>query len=215
MVRRTEHFRDRRRPLRWTERHATSAALVLLTCGALLVTAGCSSGGSGTAAGSSNASSVAGANMAGPAAEVVVSRAAIADVPHPWVLSTPESAVRSYLAWTSYAYRIATSEVASTTMGPDEDVRVDSYIQFNLEKSRVIDQSLTSISFGTSSVEGTHTLVPTKEKWTYSYVSIQSPGGKILGGPYSASYDATYTVVRSGKDWVVYSVAAKPLGTVK
>lgn len=152
--------------------------------------------------------------MAGPAQKVYVSRAALASKPQPWVLKTPEAAVKSYLDWTSYAYRIATSDVATPTMSAAEAVRVDSYNQFNLEKSRLIDQTLDSISFGKASAGSTSTLVPTKEKWTYRYVSISS-GGKTIGGPYSASYTATYTVVKTAKGWVVDSVKAKALGAVK
>jgi hypothetical protein len=153
--------------------------------------------------------------MAGPAANVVVTRAAIDNVPKPWDLKTPQSAVRSYLDWTSYAYRIATSNVASQTMTGDELARVDSYIQFNLEKSRLIDQTLSSITFGPASAVGTTTVVPTKEKWTYRYISIKAPGGAVLGGPYTAAYDATYALVEQGGSWVVVSVTAKANGAVK
>ena len=152
--------------------------------------------------------------MAGAAADVHVMPEAVKNKPHPWILSTPESAVRSYLDWTSYAYRIGQSDAATATMGPSEGVRVDSYIQYNIEKSRLIDQTLQSVSLGTPTVGTTSTLVPTKEQWSYRYVSTQT-AGKVEGGPYSASYEATYTVVKSGKNWVVDSVAAKALGEVK
>ena len=202
------------RAARRSPRYAASCAALVLLGAAVLVLVGCSSGNSGTSSGSSAATATVGANMAGPQMDVHISQQMINTMPAAWVLSTPQSAVRSYLAWTSYAYRIATSAVASPTMGPDEDVRVDSYMQYNLEKSRLIDQTLTSISFGKVSVESTHTLVPTHEKWTYSYRSI-ALGNKVLGGPYTESYSATYTVVKTGKNWAVYSVAANPLGTVK
>jgi hypothetical protein len=153
--------------------------------------------------------------MAGAVQDVVVTRAAIDSKPQPWLLTTPDSTVRSYLEWTSYAYRIATSDVATPTMSGDEAVRVDSYIQLNLQKSQLIDQTLTSLSFGKSSTVGTRTLVPTKEKWAYSYISIKSPGGKVIAGPYTATYTATYSLMRSGKGWVVDAVDAKPVGTVK
>jgi hypothetical protein len=193
---------------------------MLLSCAVLFAMVGCSSTGAGSAGtvaspGSTDASVSVGAHMSGAATEVVVSQAAVASRPAPWSLTSPESAVRSYLAWTSYGYRTATSAIASPTMGPEESVRVDAYVQLNLEKGRLIDQALTSISFGKTSVEGTQTLVPTKEKWTYSYISIKAPGGTVLAGPYPASYDATYTVVESGGSWRVYAVTAKALGTVK
>jgi hypothetical protein len=180
---------------------------------AALALAGCN-GGSGAAAGSSTTTATVGANMAGPQLTVHISQQTIAAAPAPWALSTPQSTVRSYLDWTSYAYRIATSAVASPTMGADEFVRVDAYLQYNLEKSRLIDQTLTSISFGKTSVEGTHTLVPTKETWSYAYRSI-ALGNKVIGGSYTASYTVTYTLARSGKSWIVWSEVAKPAGTVK
>jgi hypothetical protein len=135
--------------------------------------------------------------------------------PKPWVLSTPQDAVRSYLDWTSYAYRIGMSSAASATMSPYEGVRVDGYVQYNIQKRRLMDQKAESLTFGTPSVGSTSTLVPVKEEWTYRYVSVEK-GNKVLGGPYTASYDVTYTVVKSKNgDWVVDSVAAKPKGEVK
>jgi hypothetical protein len=187
-----------------------------LACVALLGMAGCSGGTSGarTIAGSSNASGTVGANMAGVQMEVHISQQALNTMPGARVLTTPESAARSYLAWTSYAYRIAQSVVATPTMGADEAVRIDSYIQYNLEKKRLLDQSLQSITFRKPSIEGTRTLVPTKEKWTYRYISIDA-GNKVLGGPYSASYDATYTIVKTARGWVVDSAKAKSVGEIK
>ena len=152
--------------------------------------------------------------MAGPSQQVIISKQALANKPKPWILSTPESAVRSYIDWTSYAYRIASSDVATPTMGAKLAVRVDSYTQYNLEKSRVIDQTLKSIIFGTPSVGSTSTLLPAKEDWTYRYVSIKTVG-QTIGGPYSISYDTVYTVVKTDKGWVVDSIKVKALGTVK
>jgi hypothetical protein len=189
-------------------------ALCCLAFVALLAASGCS-GGKSTGTGGSETSATVGAHMAGPAADVHVTAEAFATKPKPWVLSTPQSAVRSYLDWTSYAYRIATSDVASPTMGPDEAVRVDSYIQYNIEKSQVIDQTLSSITFGTPSAGTTSTLLPAKEDWTYRYVSTKT-AGKTVGGPYSASYDTVYTVVKSNTGvWQVYSLKATAQGTVK
>lgn len=145
---------------------------------------------------------------------VTISATAFQARPKPWVLATPKSAVRSYLDWTSYAYRITESTVATPTMSTGQEVHVDSYIQLNLQKSQLIDQSLVSITFGKPSVEGTHTLVPVKEKWSYRYVSTKEVG-KTIAGPYSASYDSTYTLVKSGKNWIVDSVEAKAIGAVK
>jgi hypothetical protein len=153
--------------------------------------------------------------MAGPVVDVNVTKEALDSRPRPWSLTTPESSVRSYLDWTSYAYRTAQSQVAEGTMSTYEEVHVSSYIQYNIQKSRLLDQTLTSITFGKPSIEASRAILPAKEKWTYRYVSIAT-AGETLGGPYSASYDTTYTVVRSKTgDWVVDSVEARALGKVK
>jgi len=184
---------------------------------ALLAAAGCSASGKSASngAGASESSGVAGASMAGPVVDINVTPSAVASRPKPWVLSTPQSAVRSYLDWISYAYRTGNSSAAKATMTSYEEVRVDSYVQFNIEKTQLIDQTLTSITFGKPSVGSTSTLVPAKETWTYRYVSIKPPGGKVVGGPYTASYDTTYTVLSTAKGWLVDSVAAESVGKVK
>lgn len=184
---------------------------------ALLGIAGCSGSGSNGASsgsGSQDASGVVGAHMAGPAVDINVTGEAVASKPKPPVLTTPESAVRSYLDWVSYAYRIGTSEVATPTMTPLEGVRIDSYTQYNLQKLQLLDQTLKSITFGKANIEGSRAIVPATEKWDYRYVSIKT-AGKTVGGPYSASYDTTYTLVRSGQSWVVDSVDAAASGKVK
>ena len=156
-----------------------------------------------------------GAGMAGPVVDVQVTQEALDSKPDPWVLTTPEDAVRSYLAWTSYAYRIGQSQVAVPTMSAYEEVRVDSYVQYNLQKYRLIDQTLDSISFGTPKIEAARAVLPAKETWTYRYVSIQN-AGETLEGPYSASYETTYTVIKNDNgEWVVDKVDATALGTVK
>jgi hypothetical protein len=153
--------------------------------------------------------------MAGPAAVVHVTEAAVKATPAPWVLTSPQSTVRSYLDWTSYAYRIGQSSMASVTASANEEVRVDSYNQYNIEQKRLIDQKLVALTLGTPSTGSTSTLVPAHEQWTYSYLST-AEGNKLLGGPYSASYDSTYTVIEQKKgDWVVDSVHATPRGPVK
>ncbi len=179
--------------------------------------AGCSAKGTTTGAeGSAETTGGAGHSMAGSVTDIYISDEALASKPKEPVLNTPEDAVRSYLDWTSYAYRIAQSPVATPTMSPYEEVRIDSYVQYNLQRDRVLDQTLTTLTLGKPSIDGTRAIVPAQEKWTYSYVSIK-PGGKVLGGPYTASYDTTYTVIRPGKAriWVVDSVTAQAQGTVK
>jgi hypothetical protein len=153
--------------------------------------------------------------MAGPAAEVNVTQAAVDAAPAPWNLKTPQTAIRSYLDWTSYAYSIGQSFVATPTMSAQEDVRVDGYIQYNIQQSRLISQKLVSITFGKPKVTATSTLVPVKENWTYSYIST-AVGNKVVGGPYTATYDATYTVIKAkGGTWIVDSVDAKAEGALQ
>jgi hypothetical protein len=134
--------------------------------------------------------------------------------PAPWDRSTPEAAVRSYLDWTTYAYRMVNSDLATQTMSAEEEVRVSSYVQLNKEAGKLINQRLVSLDFGKASKEATRSLVPTRESWEYSYLSIGAL--KSLTPTYTASYEVTYTVISPKKGiWVVDSVAAKPLGEVK
>jgi hypothetical protein len=212
MVRATERLRNGRTLRRVTLMLVAAAIACLLVLGM----AGCSEVGTGASTGKGSAdTSVTSGHMAGPPLEVHISQATVGQQPAPWVLTTPESAVRSFLAWTAYAYRIGQSEAATRTMSATEEVQVDSYCQYNLEKGRLLDETLTSIAFGKASVGATHTLVPTKESWKYSYLSVKE-GNATLGGPYSAEYETTYTVVKNTRgEWLVDSVKAKPLGTVK
>lgn len=191
-------------------------AVCCLIGAALAGVAGCSNSKlAGDPPGTGDGSVGASGQPAAAAGGVRVSQEALKTAPKPWVLTTPESAVRSYLAWTSYAYRIGKSSVAVPTMGSREEVRVDSYIQNNIEQSRLIDQTLQSIEFGKPTVKNGGVLVPAQETWTYRYVST-TDAGRTVSGPFSASYETTYTVVKSEKGvWVVDSVAARPYGTVK
>lgn len=128
------------------------------------------------------------------------------------VNSDPESAVRSYLGWITLAYRILNSDVASPTLTPDEEVRVNSYVEFNRQQGRAIDQRLVEFKVvELTSVGSTATLVA-QESWRYRYISTQS--GKYDGESHAVSYDTTYTVV-SGPDgaWRVDSVQAAPVGS--
>lgn len=196
----------------WSAGVAAAACLVVVVLLSGAASSGCGSGGN---AGSAEETRTIGARMAGPVVDVNVTPEALASKPKPWVLSTPESAVRSYVDWVSYAYRIGQSEVAEPTMTSYEEVRISSYVQYNIQKSRLLDQTLESIEFGTPSVEGTRAVLPAKEKWKYRYVSIEI-AGKTIGGPYSQTYEATYTLVRNEQgDWVVDSVDAKAAGKVK
>ena len=214
MVRTTEDGRSARRVAArstWKFARLAVACLALVT---LFAASGCSgSGQSSSGAGSSTA--VPGAHMGGAAATVHVSEAVFKNNPQPWNLKTPESAVRSYLDWTSFGYRIGQSDIATATMGPGEEVRVNALVQVNIQQSRLMDAKLTTITIGPVATAGKTSTVPTKEAWTYSYLSIDK-GNKVVGGPYQASYDVTYTVVQDKKgNWIVDSVKATSHGEVK
>lgn len=215
-MRTTKHLKDRWHPEFGSARLGRLVAVCCVAGAVLLTMVGCSGASSTTSgtAGSAEASAPVGRNMAGAAQDVIVSKAAIANRPKPWVLTSPESAVRSYLDWVSYAYRIGESAVATPTMSASQEVRVDSYTQLNLQNGKLLDQTLSSITFRKATIKGTRALLPVRENWTYRYVSIKT-AGQTLEGPYSASYDTTYTVVKTKRGWVVDTVAVKPLGTVK
>jgi hypothetical protein len=209
-----EYAPDRQHSSSRLVRAFRTAAVACLVFVVLVLAAGCSNDVSaGTAA--RETTPTVGAHMAGPVIDVNVTPAVLAATPAPWDLTSPSSAARSYLEWTAYAYRTAQSSVATPTMSSAEQVRLDSYIQYNLEKSRLIDETLVSITFGIPSTTASGTVLPAKEKWTYSYLSVE-PGNKVLGGPFTASYESTYTVVKTARgEWVVDSAVAKPTGTVK
>lgn len=155
-----------------------------------------------------------GAAMAGAVVDVNVSEEALASQPEGMDLSTPEAAVRAYLDWTSYAYRIAQSRVALPTMSTYQEVRVDSYVQYNIQQGRLLDQTLTELAFGEPREDAERVHVPVRETWEYSYVSIER-AGEVVSGPHTVSYDATYTVIPQGDDWVVNEVKATALGPVE
>ena len=126
-------------------------------------------------------------------------------------LATPEAAIRSYADWISYAYRILDSDTATQTFTPNEEVRVDAYVQYNLIEGRAIEQYLERSAYKRvkPSSEDTVTLAGS-EFWRYRY--IDPVRQRYTTGPLEASYDATYTVVRSEDGlWRVDAVEAKRL----
>jgi len=133
--------------------------------------------------------------------------------PSPPVLTTPIDAVRSYLDWISYAYRVSDSDVASATFSPSEEVRVNSYVEYNRERGRAIEQHLTHLGLEEPDLVGTRTTVTGQESWRYRYISLRT--SRYLGGWLTATYDTTYTVVRERRGWVVDRVEAQPRGPVK
>jgi hypothetical protein len=109
---------------------------------------------------------------------------------------------------------MANSDIATLTMGPREEVRVNSYAQMNKEQGRVLDQKLVLIKFGTPKIKDNQATIPAHEEWEYRYLGLADE--KPTSPLYKASYDTTYTVVSMTKGrWVVDNVEAKALGEVK
>ena len=155
-----------------------------------------------------------GYGMGGVDQDVALLAEWIENEPAPWDLGTPESAVRSYLDWVTYAYRVAESDVASLTQSPYQMVRIDAYIQANLQEERLLDQTLVSLTLGEPVIDGDKATVTAKEEWTYRYVSIVEAGA-TLEGPYPATYETTYMLVKSEQGWVVDDIEVKAIGDVK
>lgn len=123
------------------------------------------------------------------------------------VLLTPESAITSYLKWISFAYRVGDSSVASQTFTPYEEVRVNSYVQYNKQEGRAIDQRLTALRVKSATIAEATATVTAHEEWSYRYISLRT--GKYDGPQRSASYESTYTVVRGTDElWRVDKVEA-------
>jgi hypothetical protein len=129
-------------------------------------------------------------------------------------LASPDAAVRSYLDWTSFSYRMANSELATLTCTPEWGVHIDSYIQLNRQETqRGIDQLLTRFEKRSESVDGTRAVLVAYEEWDYRYFSLVDE--RYLSPVHKASYDTTYTLVTDGGRWLVDDVAATPLTPLK
>lgn len=127
---------------------------------------------------------------------------------------TPEACVRSYLDWVSHAYRVTNSAKAAATFDGYEEVRVDSYVQYNMQQSRGIDRRLEALDIRSSSSKGTTATIAAKEQWRYRYFNLATR--KYSTPVYFASYDSTYTLVRQRDGgWLVHRVEADPIGEVK
>lgn len=148
-----------------------------------------------------------------PAVSSSVDAAGDAVEPARWNLATPESAVRSYLDWVSFSYRMANSEVATATMTPDESVRVDSYIELNRQKGQGIEQTLESFEVRSATRNGETAVVTAQETWRYRYFSLGTLA--YVSETLAASYDTTYTVIRQDGGWVVDRVEAAAEGKVQ
>ena len=179
-------------------------AVALATAG--LLVGCCEKAGGGGASG--DASGTAGPAFNGAPLDAPV-------VPGAPDLSKPLPAIRSYLAWAAFAYRMANSDIASRTMTPYEGVRVDSYIQLNREKGRGIEQQLTA--FKPVELEASRTpeavLFTASETWRYRYFSLDAK--RYLSDWYTTSYETTYSVVATEGVWLVDYVEATALTPVK
>ncbi|MHB1017875.1 MAG: hypothetical protein ACYC2X_08330 [Coriobacteriia bacterium] len=200
-------------------RAARTKAFIAIVAGvalalAVLSLAGCAPEQDAEQAGAPTAEEPKGFGMGGVDQPVAILASALEDQPVPWDLGTPESAVRSYLDWVSYAYRITESEAASQTQSAYQLVRTDAYIQANLQEQRLLDQTLTSIKLGEPSIEGSTAVVPADEVWSYRYVSIVE-AGETLSGPHTAHYKTTYTLVQTENGWVVDNITVEPVGDVE
>ncbi len=133
--------------------------------------------------------------------------------PPPPALKEPRTAVYSYLLWISYAYRVLNSDVASRTFDPFEEVRVNSYVMYNLQEGRAIDQRLLEAKIKDSESKGDTATVSLREDWVYRYISTKT--GKYTTPALNASYDTTYTVVKLKDSWVVHSVEATSSAPIK
>lgn len=130
--------------------------------------------------------------------------------PPPPMLNDPRTAVYSYQLWISYAYRVLKSEVASRTFDSFEEVRVDSYVMYNFQQGRAIDQRLLAAKLKAWESAGSTATVSMHEEWAYRYISTQT--GKYTTPVLKAAYETTYTVVRQKDNWVVHSVEASSSG---
>jgi hypothetical protein len=131
-----------------------------------------------------------------------------ASVPPMPDLSAPIPAVRAYLDWSSFSYRMANSDISSATMSPYEAVRVDSYIQLNREKNRAIEQALTEYAPAEVSRTATRAVVTAVETWRYRYFTLDTQ--RYLTDSYTTTYDATYSVIATQGVWYVDAVEATP-----
>lgn len=136
--------------------------------------------------------------------------------PAPPALADPEGAVRSYLAWVSYAYLIGDFQVAESVMTADEAVRVDAYIELNRQAGKRIEQQVQALELhrvDSGEVTASAT-VAGREQWRYRYLSAD--GRRALTEWYTSSYETTYTLLADDRGrWLVTSVMATPLTEVR
>lgn len=132
-------------------------------------------------------------------------------VPPPPQLRDPKTAVYSYLLWISYAYRILNSDVATMAFSEYEEVRVNSYVEFNRQEGRAIDQRLIDFKIKDVESKGDTATVTAREQWRYRYIDITT--GDYQGPALDVTYDTKYTVVdKKEKGWLVDEVTANAVG---
>lgn len=173
------------------------ALLAAVLLGSLLVS-GCSGATSGKASGTASTDTSAGAFPA--------TTPKPGEQPPPPMLRDPRTAVYSYQLWISYAYRVLNSDVASRTFSPYEEVRVNSYVEFNRQEGRAIDQKIVVAKVKSVESKGATATVAMHEEWVYRYISTKT--GLYSSPANSAAYETTYTVIKQRGDWVVDSVVA-------
>lgn len=195
---------------------SSAKTLFALACGValgltVLMSVGCSTSGDTQASADEEKM---GFGMGGVDTEIRILASSLENQPEIWDLSTPEASVRSYLDWVSYAYRTAESEAASATQTPSQLVRIDAYIQANVQEQRLLDQTLTSLTLGEPSIEGSTAVVSAEEEWSYRYVSIVE-AGETISGPHTAHYKTTYTLQKTEDGWLVDDIEVETIGDVE
>lgn len=179
---------------------ALALVLALLVVGALL--GGCKAASSGTSGSSKSASTSTAEKAAAPV------------FPPPPMMRTPQTSVYSYLLWISAAYRVLDSDIATPAFSANQEVRVNSYVEYNRQKSQAIEQTLTAFAVRSVTTKGSVATVAVNESWAYRYIDTATDTYKTPA--MTASYATTYTVVKGATGWLVDSVEATSVaGTVK
>lgn len=153
------------------------------------------------------------AGCAAPDAQAGDAVPEVTSAPIPVDVTSPESAVRSYLERISFAYRVLDSSVASSTVTIAESVRVDAYVQLNAMEGRGLDQRVEELAITSVSREETSAIVTAREEWAYRYFSLETL--TYLSEVLTASYETTYTLVLEDGAWLVDRVDARPLGEIR
>jgi hypothetical protein len=188
-------------PFTQRARGLVSSALVLAIVSGVVLVTGCAGGASQT----NPSASVESTQSMFPATTPKPG-----EQPPPPALEDPRTAVYSYLLWISYAYRVLNSDVASRTFDQFEETRVNSYVQYNFQEGRAIDQRLVVAKLKSWESVGSTATVSMHEEWAYRYISTKT--GEYTTPALNAAYETTYTLVRQKNNWLVHSVEANSAG---